>query len=366
MNRSEAMAKWASHAAEFASRGVVLPGVVSYMPTEYKNDFKLAMDSQPQLVSTPSGGLPSYLTTMIDPSVLEILLAPNKGAEILGEVRKGDWLTQTIAFPVVEMTGEATAYDDYSEGGSNNVNVTFPERQNFIFSTMKEFGDRDVELMGLAKINLVAQKDRTAVNTLNKFSNLTYFFGVAGLQNYGLVNDPSLAVNGTLTPAAKSAGGVRWILANGAINATANEIFADIQSLFAQVVSQTAGTVEATDELVLGMSPTVHVALGATNAYGLTEQDMLKKVFPKLRVVTAVQYGVLSASNTQGITAGNLVQLIAPQVQGQDSGYCAFSEKMRTHAIARSTSSSWKQKVTGGSYGAVVRIPAAFAQMLGA
>ena len=37
---------------------------------------------------------------------------------------------------------------------------------------------------------------------LNKFSNLTYFFGVQGLQNYGLLNDPHL--NASLTPATKA------------------------------------------------------------------------------------------------------------------------------------------------------------------
>jgi hypothetical protein len=364
MNKSEAMAKWAADKARVAEMGVILPDALGYVADEYRHDYRLAMDAQPQLVTTPSGGIPSVLTTMVDPQVLEVIFAPTKAAEILGEVRKGDWSTRAIEFPIVEATGEASTYGDFEENGVSGFNMNFETRQNYIFETIKEVGDLEIDINNLAMINTVAQKDKAAAITLKNLENKVYFFGVGGLQNYGLLNDPGIAVNATLTPSVKAAGGNRWITAGNAINATANEIYNDIQSAYIQLVAQTGGNIDENSPLVLGLAPSVSIALKATNQYGITVTAMLKEAFPNLRVVTAVQYGALTAANPQGLSAGNLFQLIAPEMQGEKTGYCAFSEKMRQHGIVRALS-SFKQKVTGGAWGSVIRLPAAFVQMLG-
>jgi len=77
-----------------------------------------------------------------------------------------------------------------------------------------------------------------------------------------------------------------------------------------------------------------------------------------------VQYGAVSTSNPQGIVGGNLLQLIADEVEGQETGFCAFNEKLRAHPIIRALS-AFKQKKTQGTWGAVVRQPFAITQMLG-
>jgi hypothetical protein len=134
--------------------------------------------------------------------------------------------------------------------------------------------------------------------------------------------------------------------------------------MFVQLVNQSGGLVEADTKMVLGLAPAPSVALTATNSFGVNVYDLLKKNFPNLRVETAVQYGATSTSNPQGIAGGNLVQLIAEEIDGQDSGYCAYNVKLRTHPIIRGES-SFRQKMTQGSWGAIIRQPFAFAQMLG-
>src|SRR4029077_11942485 len=96
----------------------------------------------------------------------------------------------------------------------------------YLFQTIKQYGERELERAGLARINWVSELDKAAATVLNKFSNLTYFFGVTGLQTYGLINDPNLPA--TLTPATKAGGGLAWFTASGAPNATANEVYNDI------------------------------------------------------------------------------------------------------------------------------------------
>jgi hypothetical protein len=207
----------------------------------------------------------------------------------------------------------------------------------------------------------VSEIDQAAATILNKFSNLTYFFGVQGLQNYGLTNDPALPAS--ITPAPKAAGGTAWVQ-NGVVVATANEVFTDIQSMFYQLVVQTQGLVEADTKLVLAMSPQSEVALTATNSFNVNVFDLLKKNFPNIRFETAVQYGVNSSTNPQGQAAGNLVQMIVEDIEGQATGYCAFNEKMHAQPIVRHLS-SYRQKIVAGTWGAIIRQPFAISSMIG-
>ncbi|HEX2753730.1 MAG TPA: DUF2184 domain-containing protein [Alphaproteobacteria bacterium] len=324
-----------------------------YLPAEFRRNFAMALDAQPTLVTSGNSGIPAWMTQYVDPDVVRILQAPNKGADILGEKKEGDWTTQTAIFLVVENTGEVSSYGDHNTNGISDANVNFPQRQSYLYQTIVEYGDLEVARVGEARLNWVSEKQTSAALTLSKFEDYTYHNGVAGLQNYGLLNDPSLST--PLTPSTKAAGGTAWVLANGTINATANEVYADIQAMFYKIVSQSNGRIEAEDDLTLALPPQSAVGLTATNSFGLSVGDLLKKNFPKLKIKTSPRYAT---------AGGNLVQLIADKFDGHDTGYCAFNEKMRDHAIVRELS-AWKQKKTSGTWGAVIRYPVAISQMLG-
>jgi hypothetical protein len=364
MNVSEARAAWQTDKQKFQQLGVSFEGEgpTTYTPDDFKDDYNLAMDAMPTMVTGLNSAVPFMLTTMIDPQVYKVLFAPNKAATIFGEVRKGTWLDQTAMFPIVEHVGEVTTYGDYNEGGHAGANTNWPQRQSYLFQTSKEYGDLELERAGLGRINWVSELDQAAALVMNKFANLTYFFGLAGLQNYGLINDPALGA--ALTPGTKAAGGQGWFTVGGVPNATANEVYNDILAIFTQLVRQTAGLVDRESKLCLALDPASHVALGFVNVYGLIARKMLEDEFANLRIETAVQYGARTASNPQGNAAGNLVQLIAEDLEGQDTGYCAFNEKMRSGTIVRAVS-SYKQKLTGGTWGAIIRMPAAIASMVG-
>ena len=335
--------------------GIVLNGVQDYVKPEYRRDFSLAMDAQPALVTTSNSGIPAFLSTMIDPDVIQVLVTPNKAAEIFGEVKKGDWVTDTVMFPIIENVGEVSSYGDFNNNGHIGANANFPQRQSYLYQTITEWGERELERAGLAKLNWASQLNTASAIVLNKFQNLTYFFGVSGLQNYGLLNDPSLSA--AIQPGAKAYNSQAhgpWIT-SGVVTATANEIYTDIQSLFSVLVAQSGGLIEMDAKLVLAMSPASSVALTQTNSFNVSVSDLLKKNFPNVRIETAVQYAT---------TAGNVVQMIAESVDGQDTGFCAFNEKMRLHPVIRGNS-SFSQKKTQGTWGAVIRQPFAIAQMLG-
>jgi len=352
--------------AQLEAAGIYIPGTTMVLDREngddpYRSNINLAMDAVPTLVTTSNSGIPAYLMNFMDPDILRVLTAKNKAAQIIGEVRKGSWVDATAMFPTVEQTGEVSSYGDWSNNGAAGANVNFPTRENYLFQTVAQWGELQLERAGLAKISYANEVKNAAVAVLEKFRNYTYFYGVAGLQNYGLLNDPGLS--SALTPAPKVAGGAKWINA-GVMNATANEVYADIQAIIVKLINQSGGNIAADSEMVVAMSPASTTALLITNSFGLNPTAMLKQAYPNLKIESAVQYGALTAQNPQGNAGGELVQVIAATVEGQQSAYAAFSEKLRTHPIIRDLS-SFRQKMTAGSWGSVVRQPFAVASMLG-
>ena len=362
MNLQEARAEWQADKATLEQNGVVLPGVTMYMPDAWKRDYRLAFDAQPTLSTDPNSGIPSILTTAIDPKVIRIVFAPLNFSAILGEQKAGDWLEETRIFPVVEETGEVSSYGDFNNNGRAGVNLNFPNFQSYLFQTFVRYGERELERAGLARINYVSELNVSASDLLNRYQNLSYAFGISGLQNYGIVNNPYLSAY--LTPALKAAGGTSWFSGNTP-NATANEVYNDIVALVEKLIAQTNGTVELDDEMTLAMSPASALALRFANSFGVYVEDLLKKGFPKMKVMTAPQYGVQNSVNPQGYsTAGNAMQLIVKRIQGQEVAYAAFNEKLRAHKIIAEPS-AWQQKMTSGSWGTILRMPLGVTGMLG-
>lgn len=313
-----------------------------YMEPAWQSDIQLAMDAQPTLITTSNAGIPAFLTNIIDPEVIRILTAPMRAAEIFGEVKKGDWTTLTAQFPVVESAGEVSSYGDWNNNGNTSANINWVPRQSYHFQTITQYGERELAMYGAASLDYKSELDVSAALVLNKFLNLTYFFGVTGLANYGALNDPNL-----ITPVGPT--GATWPTATGEV------IYADILKLFGQLQTQMGGLIKNDETMTLAMSPTSEVYLLKTNIYGINVLDLLKKNFPNLRILTAPEYST---------TGGELVQLIINSFEGIQTGYAAFTEKMRVHPIVQGLS-NFMQKKSAGTWGFIMRRPIAVAQLLG-
>lgn len=299
----------------------------------------LAMDAQPGLTTVGNSGIPAWMLNYVDPQLIEIILQPTKAAEVFGEMKKGDWTTETATFMTVEPTGEVSSYGDYNNNGVSGVNVNFPQRQSYHYQVFTRWGEREVARAGEAKIDYVARVNEASVNALNRFQNKTYLFGVKGLQNYGVLNDPSLPAS---TAAAKT-----WA------NSTGEEVYESIRKLFQTLLKQTGGKIDMNTPLLLVCSPTASVDLTKTNQYNVNVIDQLKKNFPNLRVETIPEYSA---------TSGETVQLIVEELDGQRTLDCAFTEKMRAHNMVLEASSI-KQKKSQGTWGAIIYRPFCIATM---
>ena len=361
---NESIQAWRQDAAKLQSLGVFFPPTYkAYITQDMKLDERIAMDAQAALSTTANADIPNILNTWIDPDIVNIVFAPQEANEILPEKRVGDWTTGQAMIPVVEGVGEVTGYGDFDSAGTGSLNVNFPQRQNYLWQVVVRYGDLQVEKMGLARINYVSSIQKAAAEWLNRFGNYVSFYGVKNLQAYGILNDPYLPAS--LTPGTKANGNSNVWMNSGAPNASANEVFADIQTLFWQLATQTQGLVKSKDKMVLALGPGPAVALTTTNSFGVTAGEIIEKNFPNLRIVTAPQYEKNDSNFVEGFSSsGNFVQLIAETLGGEPVGNTTYSEKLKAHRLVPDTS-SYRQKWSSGSFATFIKRPVCFASMLG-
>lgn len=333
-----------------AKYGIVFDHAIEgYLPDpELWQDFRLAADAQPGLITTTNGGIPYYLVNYLDPEIIEIAVAPMMAAVIAGEAKKGDWTTATAQFPVAERIGQTTAYGDWNNNGSTNSNYNWESRQSYYFQTISQWGQLELARAAEARLDHAAQINKASMLTIQKTQNAMGFFGVAGLQNYGLLNDPSLPPS--ITPADTGTGSSPlWA------NKTGDQVYADIQALYAQLVLQGNGTINKRMPMVLAMSNSSEANFTKTNSYGVNVPDLVKKNFPNLRIEAAPEYET---------EAGNLVQLFVETINATKTVQIGFTEKLRAHPVIPDLS-GWRQKKSAGGWGAIWKQPYACASMLG-
>lgn len=334
---------------QLARYGIHMLDTAVYALDAWRDDLAVAMDAQPQLVTTANSGIPAFLSQIVDSEVIDVVLAPLRAAEIVGgEVKKGDWTTQSLMMPLAESVGHVVSYGDYDNGGQVDMNVSWVPRQPYYYQTIKRVGDREQAMWGAAQIDNNARKDMAVVETFARFQNRSYFFGISGIQNYGLLNDPSLIT--PITPGTKAGGGTSWA------NATAEEIYRDILALYTQLQVQMGGNLEMTDNMILTLSTTRQSKLSTISALTLVSVMVaIKANFPNLTIRVAPEY-------TTG--SGELMQLSVTSYRGQQTAWAGFTEKLRAHNVVTELS-AFAQKFSAGTWGTIIRRPIAIAQMLG-
>lgn len=308
----------------------------------------IAFDAQPGLITTANSAIPALFTTIADPQVVRVLQTPTRAAEVFGETKRGDWTTAYIEFPFVEPTGETSTYGDWNVNGSVGANVNWMPRQSYAFQIVAQWGEREMARYGAAGIDYLAQVEMAGAIAMTQFQNKSYLYGVNGLLNYGALNDPNLVA--PISPLTKAAGGALWA------NATAVEVFNDVNALFNQLVVQSNGIITDSSARMKLVIPTASVsALNKVSAFNVSARQTITETFPNLTIEAVPQY------TTAG---GNLAQLLIEDYEGVQTAFCAFTEKQRSHAVVTDLS-GWKQKKSGGTWGWVNRRSFLIAQMLG-
>lgn len=301
------------------------------------NARNLALDSA--LITDPNAGILSLFTTYVDQKTIDIIVAPMRMGDIFGEVKKGDWTDEQVTFLTVESTGGVSSYGDFSNNGVSGANINFPTRQPYYYQTNVRIGERELAKASRARVDLSAKLLASSILTLNKYQNKSYIFGVAGLQNYGMLNDPSLL------PASV---GKDWNTLDG------GEVFEEIRKLYTQLNKQANGVVDRHSSMLLLLSPQMEAQLTKTNQYNVNVSDQLAKNFPNLEVHSVPEYSTTSGEN---------VQLIVKEYEGQDTVDLSFTVKHQAHAMEMK-GTYWQQKRSQSTTGAIIYRPFLIATQL--
>lgn len=310
--------------------------------------INMAMDAQPELGTTPNAGVLSMFTTYYDPKVIEFLFSPMKAAEVAGkEVRKGSWTDASGVFNVLEFTGSVSSYGDYSNNGVSKANPNYPQRQPYLYQTTSQWGALELEKMALMRLNWSSQLTQSSIFTLNKFANESYFFGVEGLQNYGLLNDPNLLPPTTPIPVG---GNTTWDLKNGF------EIYNDWVKLVTLLITQSQGIVSSTTKMTFAVSPYAFSQLNRTTEFmNKSAKDMIMENYPNVTIVDAPELAT---------AGGQLIRLKADAGDGTLTEEVVYNEKLKSFPLFVQHS-NYSQKYAQGTFGAWIYRPVLISTMLG-
>lgn len=295
-----------------------------------------------------NSSVPAYMRAYADPRVIEVLTSERAYRKIAPEVKNGDFTTSFTQFRSIEFTGTTTPYGDYDGNGQAGVNTAFPVREQYRFQTTIKVGDLEQKMNAEAKIDLFAEKQKSASISIDIDFNQFALYGVEGKAVYGLLNEPSL--NAFTTPI--SVGGVTaWS------GKDATEQMADISKLMKELYGQAGGHIDKNTKTKLLVSPETLADMDKVNTYGLSTYEMVAKTYPNMEIVVVPElYNATLGTST--------MMVLANEIYGQSVVEFAYTDKYYAHEIVRDLS-AWKQKISAGTYGAVVFLPFAVAGMTG-
>lgn len=305
------------------------------------NSQIIAMDSYTggAALTVANAGIPAMLTTFLDPKWIEFVTSPIRIADAYQEKQFGDRATTNISIPTYELYGETSSYGDFNDNGMSNNNENYEFRQPYAYQTNIKIGEIAEEKAAAAKFSLVERQIQSTSLTLNKTQANVYLYGVAGLKNYGTLNDPDLL---------PSTVGANWATLDSL------GLYNEVLKLFAQLVSQSQGIVTEIDPMTLVLSPVMGARLLASNEFGLNAMKYIKDNLPNLKIVTVPEYSTAT---------GEVVQLSKDEYMGQPTIHLGFVDKLRTHKVEIRTS-GFLQKRSQATIGAIIYYPMLVANML--
>ena len=323
---------------ELAARGIELANGQQLLDCD-KNG-RVTMDAALSTVANTT--IPNFFTTYIHPGVIEVVAAKRTADVLFPRLKCGDFEDDQYTYAQSEPIGQSTAYSDFGHGTTSDVNDTWETREIYVHQTFIQVGDREMKRAGRALIDLMAQKQRAAAETLAIMQNKCYWSGVEGRKIYGILNDPSL---------------------NAAINATSQwnkqdalAIYNDVLKMFKEIVEKSGGHVDVRSRFCLAVPPAVYMDLMKVTTLGVSPtMELLTKNFPNIRIESCPELVV------GGV---NKAMLFAEDIAGQAAGECAMIVETRAGQVIPNHSSI-SQKWVAANGGFKLNLPYAICMMTG-
>lgn len=242
------------------------------------------MDAAPDLqpiVGSASMGVPRQFLQSWLPGFVNILTAARKIDEIVGIQTVGSWEDEEIVQGALENTGLAQPYGDHNPAPLASWNVNFERRSIVRFEQGFEVGTLEERRSAKMKVNTAAVKRNGSAIALEIQRNRIGFYGYNGGvgRTYGFFNDPGLPAYSNV---AAGVGGLPWSVK------TALEIVNDVRQAMGALQAAAQGNFDPRKmRSTLAIPSALAVYLTVLNDFGLVVEEVLKKMWPLMRVVDA-------------------------------------------------------------------------------
>ena len=251
-----------------------------------------AMDAAPQaLLTTASIATPVQFLQNWLPGFVKIMTAARKIDEFIGISTSGSWEQEEAVQGVMENTGLAIPYGDYTNVPLSSWNVNFVKRTIVRFEEGMKVGPLEERRAAAMRVNSAEQKREAAGLALEIQRNLVGFNGYNsgnGL-TYGFLNDPGLP--NYVNVAAGASGSLLWA------RKTYLEITSDIRTAIVTLRTQSQDTIDPeTTPMTLALPTNAVDYLSVNSNFGASTsvRQWIKETYPNIRVVSAPQ---LNAAN---------------------------------------------------------------------
>lgn len=311
---------------------------------------RMFMDDDTYAYNIGSSGVPNVLTTVWTTKFFKQLFQSTPFREMTTPDQQGTFGTTNIKYPLIGASGISKPYGDHSGLGDSSINLNYLTRQTVTLERTLAYGDMQTAVMGMAKVDYVGWLREYVADLITLDQNNIGFNGYAGMQCFGLLNDPTL--NATLP-----AGAGQW-MDGGTFSTVVSDIITTVQS----VQTLGAGRVETDKEFIIGLPPCVMGALNFQNSFGMSVKQYILGIYPKARFIQVQNY--TGTGTPLGSVAPNYMQVIFKEIGSQETALGPFSTLYNSHGVIRELS-SYAEKVSYVVAGTVLTMPVGVATMSG-
>lgn len=292
------------------------------------------MDSIQSGITTPSIGTPVQFLQSFLPGFVKIVTAAEKIDDLIGIQTAGQWHQEQVVQGVMELTGTAVPYGDYTNIPLSSWNVNWEIRDIVRFEEGMQVAKLEELRAAEMQVNSGDSKREAAGEALNIQRNLVGFYGYNNGNNktYGFLNDPNLP---SYVQVAAGVGGRTWALK------TALEIIADLRTGFVALRTNSKDRIDPKKTpITIAIATNCVDYLTVTTEFGWSVLDWLKTNYPMARVESAPQLNSASGGfnvfymyaetiQNSGTDGGNVFAQIVPskfQLVGVSQGAKAYVE----------------------------------------
>lgn len=243
-----------------------------------------ASDSLQPTVTTASVGTPVQFLQNWLPGFVFITTAARKIDDFIGIMITGEWSDEQIVQGVLERTGSAQLYGDYTNVPLSSWNTNYNYRTVVRFEEGLKVGNLEAARSARQQVNDAGMKREAAALELEIQRNLVGFYGFNSGDNntYGFLNDPGLSSYIEVSEGASTS--TLWS------EKSFLEICKDIRTAVVAIRTNSQDTIDPEKvDLTLAIATDSVDWLTTTSDFGISVRDWMKSAYPRMRVVSAPQ-----------------------------------------------------------------------------